>query len=502
MTEPSIADVLAGTARYVLATGDSVEILPTLPEGSVDAIVCDPPYGLEFMGKNWDRLGDTRQPFRGEMSPTGTDPEARMPVRYGGYGVRAGATMEAWHLRWATEALRVLKPGGHLLAFGGTRTYHRLACAIEDAGFEVRDEIQWVYSTGWPKSTNLGGGLGTALKPSHEPIVVARKPIVGNVSENVLRYGVGALNIEVSRVNGDPWSRTTPTIIDMRGDAYGSASPKRIETGPREMPTGGRWPPNLVLTHSPECRPNGTREIEVSTFYPDYDWSAHRPTGSGVYGGGQGAHATAEYQGTGKRPGTETIPVWSCSPDCPVAELDRQSGLSTQYARTLHDRTEARGEGDYGLRGGDRTIPYTDSGGSSRFFPTFSWDVEEASFINEPKASRAEREVGLDPNDADLMVKHPTVKPIALMRWLVRLVTPPGGIVLDPFVGSGSTGCAAIPDGFRFIGIDSSAEYVGLARSRIAYWEGKSEKSLPSTELLDRKADTAVRSGIESLEEY
>src|SRR5215212_7318564 len=159
--------------------GDCRDVMLSMEEESVDAIVCDPPYLLEFMGKEFDRQ------------------------HHGMKGETIGHKMEAWHLSWAREALRVLKPGGHLLAFGGSRTYHRLACAIEDAGFEIRDQLQWMYGSGFPKSHNLRGewdGWGTALKPGHEPIVLARKPLIGTVAANVTEHGTGALNIDGCRI--------------------------------------------------------------------------------------------------------------------------------------------------------------------------------------------------------------------------------------------------------------------------------------------------------------
>jgi len=326
---------------YTLHTGDCRDVMATLPAESVDAIVCDPPYGLSFMGKGWD------------------------------HGVPG---VDFW-----VEALRVLKPGGHLIAFGGTRTYHRLAVAIEDAGFEVRDCLMWLYGSGFPKSLDVskamdkqagaerevvgvkensfgrkpGGGdgwdeaitggqssnhifnitapntdlakqwhgWGTALKPAYEPAILARKPLRGTVADNVAQWGTGGLNIDGCRVGDE----------------------------------GGRWPANVILDEEA------------------------------------------------------------------AAALDEQSG------------------------------------GASRFFYT-------------AKASRSEREAGLDGVEAQRANHHPTVKPIALMRYMIRLVAPRGAVVLDPFMGSGSTGCAAMVEGMQFIGIDITPEYVDIARRRLAWW--------------------------------
>ena len=309
------------SARIIVA--DCVKYLKTLSENSLDSCVCDPPYGLEFMGKEWDRLWGGKQ----EDNPDGftgsdgvrrskTNPVSAILGRPPVY--EAGTAAQAWHLRWATEVFRVLKPGGHLLAFGGTRTYHRLACAVEDAGFEIRDTIDWVYSTGFPKSHDLaknidkqagligdlgrarnvagkgdrediilgkgGGGelslrsdygfvydpkapeskewsgWGTALKPAHEPILVARKPLIGTVAENVLKHGTGALNVDATRVGVDQ--------ITSHGG--------RTKPADRRHPgwTGGRNVSSWVAEHgdrtrrevAPEPRPDALAGVQ-----PDRD---------------------------------------------------------------------------------------------------------------------------------------------------------------------------------------------------------------------------------------
>jgi DNA modification methylase len=491
----------------VVIRGDCVEEMRKMPADSVDAVVCDPPYGLEFMGKEWDSLGDTRQPFKGEVSGS-TGPASRMPVRF--QGQLKG--IEEWHFQWATEAFRVLKPGGFILAFSGTRTYHRLACAVEDAGFEIRDQIDWVYNSGFSKSMNVARsidksegllgdhghafnyalsagaktdesmayqrkhqrlepdrdwqpksgqakkwfGWGTALKPSHEPVVVGRKPLIGTVAENLAKHGTGAININATRVASGPSpsvqlreSRTTPVARVGNGQQYPDQWPdaRSLETYKTPHPGEelGRWPPNLLLD-------SGAAE-----------------------------------------------------------EMDRQTpDLSPQRSRIVHATYQRRDTDDYGLKPTNFSIPYDDEGGGSRFFPVFSNDVDEPSFVVVPKASRSEREAGLaglatkaesykttgykcrrcglwkvsgnpcvcvkpdfEPVEFDhpsVVNIHPTVKPIALMRWLCRLVTQPGGVVLDPFAGSGTTGCAAVLEGFQFIGIEKEANYADIADARIAYW--------------------------------
>ena len=289
---------------YVLEHGDCLEVLRIMGSDSVDAIVTDPPYGLAFMGKRWD------------------------------YDV---PNVDIW-----AECLRILKPGGHLLAFAGTRTQHRMAVRIEDAGFDIRDMIAWVYGSGFPKSHNLDGehkGWGTALKPAMEPITVARKPLVGTVAENVMQHGTGAINVDGCRVEAFD-GYTENTVTQGVNTAKTSYEPRRERRTFAPAPAG-RWPANLI-----------------------------------------------------------------------------------------HDGSEE---------------PCTLLGDAARFFYC-------------AKASKADR--GTDN-------QHPTVKPTDLMRYLCRLVTPPGGIVLDPFMGSGSTGKAALLEGFQFIGIEREQQYLDIARARI-----------------------------------
>lgn len=327
--------------------GDCREVLAELPDASVDSIVTDPPYELGFMGKGWDASG----------------------IAYD-----AGL--------WA-EALRVLKPGGHLLAFGGTRTWHRLAVAIEDAGFEIRDSIAWMYGSGFPKSRNLDGnwqGWGTALKPAHEPIVVARKPLTGTVAANVLEHGTGALNIDGCRIPTDEtlgrakggWGNAA-----VGADNYGNFNSIGVTV------EGGRWPANVVL---------------------DEDQAA---------------------------------------------ALDQQSG--TTKSRKGGQRASANamwGRPNHTISGEQE---YDDEGGASRFFY-----VAKAPARERPKVDG---------------IAHPTVKPLTLMRWLCRLVTPPGGVVLEPFAGSGTTVQAALAEGFRCIAVEREDDYLPLILSRLTSQE-------------------------------
>jgi DNA modification methylase len=302
----------------MLHHGDCLAVLKTMPDASVDSIVTDPPYGLSFMGKKWD------------------------------YDVPG---VEIW-----AECLRVLKPGGHLLAFAGTRTQHRMAVRIEDAGFEIRDMIAWVYGSGFPKSHNLKGdwqGWGTALKPALEPITVARKPLTNTVAENVLAHGAGAMNIDGCRV----------------------ASSDQI------APVSGK---------ATLC---GTRD--------GYD-----------------------------RPWKHDPAALAARQERANAAIEKANALGRWPANLIHDGSEEVGEL---------------LGSAARFFYC-------------AKASKRDREEGNN---------HPTVKPTDLMRYLCRLVTPPNGIVLDPFMGSGSTGKAAKLEGFNFIGIELDADYLKIAEARI-----------------------------------
>lgn len=322
-------------SNYEILHGDCLDVLQLcIDDNSIDAIVCDPPYGLGFMGKHWD------------------------------HGVPSA---EMW-----AECLRVLKPGGHLLAFAGTRTQHRMACNIEDAGFDIRDMIAWVYGSGFPKSRNLDGqwqGWGTALKPALEPITVARKPLIGTVAENVLTHGTGAINVDGCRVGNE--GGTT-----RGGQAPYAASGWR--TGHEIVKTdAGRWPANMIHDGCDE----------VLGMFP------------------KSVSGTSESQSR----------FFYCAK---ASKKDRNEGCENMPLRVAGGMS-GRQDGSMG------SVTYNNN-------------------------------------------THPTVKPTDLMRYLVRLVTPPGGVVLDPFMGSGSTGKAAMLEGFRFIGIEKEAEYVEIARARIA----------------------------------
>jgi site-specific DNA-methyltransferase (adenine-specific) len=381
--------------------GDCRASLRNLPDNSVDAVPCDPPYELNFMGKGWDDTGIANDPA-------------------------------LWR-----EIYRVLKPGGHLAAFSASRTYHRMACAIEDAGFEIRDSLMWIYGTGFPKSQNVsafidkelgakrgkrrvdaselgnppnlvGGavkgddrpwrlaalergyhevdddtpitpaaiefeGFGTALKPAFEPIVLARKPLSEpTVAANVLRWRTGALNIDGCRISAEPIRKNTA-----RGGGYCGGFEEITHGTGTTMHNEGRWPANVVTDGSDE----------VVGMFP------HTKSGK----------------------------------------------IEPHHVRTVETTTEVFGKYDK-----PSTVSHGDQGSAARFFYS-------------AKASKADRAGS----------KHPTVKPISLMQWLARLITPPGGTVLDPFAGSGTTGAAAVAEGFSAILCERENEYVADIKRRL-----------------------------------
>lgn len=357
-----------------LICGDCLEAMRSMPDSSVESIVTDPPYGMSFMGKKWD------------------------------YDV---PSVEIW-----AECLRVLKPGGHLLAFAGARTQHRMAVRIEDAGFEIRDMIAWVYGSGFPKSHNLSGeheGWGTALKPALEPITVARKPFPGTVAANVQAFGVGAINIDACRiVAGDAeelakhWDRET--TVDMRGGNFiGGKSGGKPMTA--EASSLGRWPANLIHDGSDE----------VVAMFP--------------------AKAGA------------AAPVHTRNGDKFRSAYGAFSGNFDESGSTFHADTGSAARFFYCAKSSrkDRNEGLADPG------PQF----KHGSTLR--KVERAETQGN----------NHPTVKPTDLMRYLCRLVTPAGGLVLDPFMGSGSTGKAASLEGFRFVGIELDPDYFAIAKARV-----------------------------------
>ena len=399
--------------------GDCRNELELLPDNSIDSIVTDPPYELGFMGKSWDASGI------------------------------------AYDQRVWVQCLRVLKPGGHLLAFSGSRTYHRMVCAIEDAGFQIRDQIMWVYGSGFPKSLNIGKaidkaagaerevlgvlpssranagtsgfmmteklatapataeakeweGWGTALKPAHEPIVLARKPLDGTVANNVLTHGVGGINIDgcrVGRADGDDSSAGNRTATFGTQDTLSGGD----GSGGWSQNDMGRFPANFIHDGSDE----------VLQLFPD--------TKGGTWNTTKGAR---HFNNDGEPTGYAT------------SKSDSSVGSAARFFYCAKANKKDRNEGLDGFkpkREADRIVDDGVGGDNPR---------------NRSNTAKLNH--------------HPTVKPTDLMRYLCRLITPPNGTVLDPFTGSGSTGKAAVLEGFNFIGIEQSAEYVEIAKARIA----------------------------------
>lgn len=464
-----------------LRHGDAFGVLPNIAADSAHSFVTDGPYGIAFMGKTWDGDGIA---FPGEAAG----------------GPRA---FQAWTERWAREALRILKPGGHLLSFGSTRTSHRMVAGIEDAGFEIRGTVHWTFGSGFPKSHNLDGeheGWGTALKPSHEHVCVARKPLEGTVAENMARHGVGALNVEACRVagNDNPSQQRRAGAAAMAGGIWPDRRSAATYAKERHGEAVGRWPPDTILTHAAACRWLGTKVVHGNGHTPAQ--RGQSPLfGPSSGGGGLGGQAGLEERDFVD----EVVADYDCAQDCPVRLLDEQSGL-LKSGGTPPNRP-SKGLVAYGRFGGVENPDGIggSEGTASRFFPTLNWsqhDMDWLPFFYEAKASRAEREGGLghleprrfeqsggaqgaiaegaDYGEAqgiglnrvkEVRNHHPTVKPIALMEWLVQLVTPASGLVVDPFMGSGTTGCAAVRIGRRFLGIEREADYMRIARARVAY---------------------------------
>lgn len=338
----------AASPSWRVLHGDCLELLADLQASSVDAVVCDPPYGINFQGRRWDGRA-----IRESAATTSTRKR-----------LSSSEAFQEWTRSWATECLRTLKPGGHLLAFGSPRTFHRLASGLEDAGFELRDTLMWVYGSGMPKSRRLAGGTGTALKPAWEPILLARKPPEGTIERNMRRHGPGALNVDACRV-------------------------------------GERWPANVMLGHHARCTPGACATGCALAMIDQADERAH----------------------AGSRVLTPPSRLFFSSK---VSRFERDAGCEQLPARDLNLFPNAQGAGP------------------------------------PPVAARN---------------PHPTVKPIALMRWLVRLACPPGGLVLDPFCGSGSTGAAAVMESRCFLGIEREAPYIQIARARITHWAPKSGRA-------------------------
>jgi len=429
--------------------GSNLDVLPFMADNSIDSIVCDPPYELGFMGKSWDSSG----------------------IAY---------SVELWR-----ECFRVLKPGGHLLAFGGTRTWHRVAVAIEDAGFDLRDSIAWLYGSGFPKSHDISKGIdkaagaerevigqsnavgmksitkarveqgyrknltvanerntidittpatndakkwvgwGTALKPAFEPVVVARKPLVGTVAENVLTWGVGGLNIDSSRI---------PAQDSFGGGAKGSSgfAANYASDGWVAGSELGRWPANIIL------------DEYTAGLLDEQSGQSTSKVGNPRGTTKKGLFANSEFNKVGKE--------------------HNDSGGASRFFYVAKASKRDRNEGL-------KQLPEKQTVGGGGGIGDYVDDVNSASGKYGSEKAPAQN-------------FHPTVKPTDLMRYLIRLVTPAGGLVLDPFAGSGSTGKAALLDGYQFIGIELTADYLPIIEGRLRWadQEHKNQASAAETE--------------------
>ena len=437
-----------------LINGDCLEEMKSLPENSVDAIVTDPPYGLEFMGKDWDK------------------------------GVPG---VEFW-----VEMLRVLKPGGHLLSFSGTRTYHRMASAIEDAGFEVRDMIEWVYGSGFPKSRNVGldvdkrngvtknrgkafvvagqsgqkdkdtggdlvpgsntigayvaqnewSGWGTALKPAHEPICMARKPLQEKtVAKNVLKYGTGGINIDESRVEfGDETDSRVGTTDKQTGAmgkaAFGEKTGKDVSISTYKE--GGRFPANLIHDNSEEVRECFPETKGGGSQNGSRKWKGE--DGEGGFGGWAGKVSTDHY----------------------ISRDDGTGNASRFFKSIIYQAKASKSERNKGCE----ELEENDFAGGSIKHNNLQARCSECG----DRHYDCNGQCSCGKNDwqrRETKNNHPTVKPIALMEYLIKMVTPNGGVVLDPFMGSGSTGVACKNLNCSFIGIELDPSYIEIAKKRI-----------------------------------
>jgi hypothetical protein len=502
MNDSTIAQVLAGEARYHLAHADAFWWLPLLPANSVDALVCDPPSGIEFMGREWDSARGGR------------------------------AQWIAWLAVLCARALRALKPGAHGLVWSIPRTSHWTAMALEDAGFEIRDSIHHVFGSGMPKSYNVdaalraldaggtarpedlrreamgeeyepsgrgrvnydhGGGSamngkasrpssrGTALKPSHEVWWLVRKPLEGSIAANVRNWGTGALNIEASRVaHAGAADRAAHeaqvAAIKARGGSMEASWKNSSDlAGANDVSAAGRFPPNLLLSHSDRCEQVGMRTVKAN---PTWD-TPNRETRSSFTGDtvSQVRHGDGEL---------EDVPVWECVEGCPVLGMDRQGGTRRNGGKNDPQADKSNGVtyATYSRNASNHAVA-GEAGPASRYFPQFQIEQLDAPFVYTAKPSRAERDLGLahfskrstrgEDGEVEKGVRnvHPTGKSVALMRYLCRLITPPRGVVLDFTVGSGTTGVAALIEGFRFLGcelMDTDDEpFVSIALARLQH---------------------------------
>lgn len=455
---------------YALAQGDVLQVLKTLPDNSFDALLTDPPYGIRFMGKRWD------------------------------YDV---PSVEVW-----AECLRVLKPGAPLLSFGGSRTFHRIVCNIEHAGFEICDTIPWLYGQGMPKpatttdkyldkhlgverpvigsrmltgnaavSTKEKGGTygiqvgtvpakevavtspgseialqwegyGHALRPSHEDICLACKPFDGTIAENILAHGVGGLNVRACRIGTEGGTRKVdPDRYKTLGNSLEGSRDGSLNGGVKESTGEGRWPANVILSHSPDCQEVGVREVRSGTAVKRNGVHTDGP----VALGGLGNYAPGTPDSGYAKGGKETIPVWACVPWCPIGEMEHQAEGSSRF---FYHAKVNRKERDLGCEG----LPKRSAAECT--------DREEGSAGSNRPQVGAGRGSGAHNF-------HPTLKPIDLTRYLATLLLPPNpdATLLVPFAGAGSEMIGAFLAGWPSVfGIEREADYLPIIRARLPAW--------------------------------
>lgn len=566
--------------------GDCLEVLRGLPDCSVDAVVTDPPYGISFMGQAWDQPDSghgsqrkngkpgphLRRPGVGDHKKTTARDGAMEAGRYD-LSPHAMLNFQRWCTEWAAECLRVLKPGGHMLAFGGSRTWHRLACAVEDAGFEIRDSIAWIYGSGFSKGGLLGNkaglewcecgpnalpealpgpheplddgarrgrvgcprcggldpafrGFSTTLKPAFEPVVVARKPLTGStVAANVLAHGTGALNIDGCRVHGEdaPEGR----LRHGGGSAVSASMSGPLNPDVRPASPAGRWPANVVLDESQAAALDEQSGTLTSGILSSHHKRAPKDAGIlGAYGSAEGERGFGDSGGASRFFFIAREDNDPCHSTSGVNTAGTPSSRQSERDGSAPSGAATTACPDGGRPTGSPSTPATPSGSrpSDESGTPLTTTTGSESSLDSPRAkpsqmvSRARYAESLRPTDttttttshstsdgfADLTtssstppsapgvpldelgsrftyvakansaerpkvdgVAHPTVKPLDLMRWLVRLVTPPGGVVLDPFAGSGTTAEACVIEGFRCVLIEREAGYLPLIVSRL-----------------------------------
>ncbi len=438
--------------NYEIKNGDSWNLLKELPDNSIGSLVTDPPYLIDFMGAQWDSAN----------SPAGDK--------------------EFWSL-----VLSKMKHGAHGVVFGHSRQHHRVMVALEDAGFEIRDTLMWMYGQGFPKNHNIGKsvpkvdpnntqweGWGTALKPAYEPIILVRKPLGKKltIAKNCLEHGVGGLNIDDSRVGCNDKAKfpegkytTDTTVGSIRNEVRTADSNK-----------DGRFPSNVLISHHPECKPIGCADdcpLEALDKQSGITKGSGKPTitQAGIGGGVLGKHDGRKTMPTAKEGlmTTRSIgdsggasrffaqPKWSCHDDCPIGELDKQAPKAGSLFSATRQKDTTGGSGASWVKAGGNTKgedngAFDEPSGASRFY-------------YQPKVRTKERNWGM----TDETNTHPTVKPVALMHYLVRLITPLGEKVLDPFAGSGSTGMACALTDNDFIGFEMDEKFCNIAEHRIEY---------------------------------